>query len=342
MGFKRPERTPEKMEEARDSVYLEVPGETTTRGSNHKASMEFFVDNKTPDNLSVVVRKPNNWKPFNADSRVNGVEAVFERRQLHNNPNMMAHILRDIAEFAATGEYHDTAGAADYNFSGNAAYVAHALDRVYGDALARGDTETAQKMVLEAAERLMPGAKKVRVDWRAEPDPKLAPYKVSSLPHEAAQIVAGWKSISKSPYSDSFYNAKNITWKNKPDRSLRLSNHWNFGSAYDQKTHCETDRPIENERKWALAEYHKEDGKYHILKEWDAVGEWSGRIYNPRTMSGGMISPQTQTMRQISQANSLARKNGKSETYVLFDPFAPSEMVSRPEKSRVPVRLVLL
>ncbi len=68
---------------------------------------------------------------------------------------------------------------------------------------------------------------------------------------------------SQSPYSQSYYNSKNITWSHKPEGSLRLSDHWNFFSTYDGKLHCQTMNPSFKDR-WALGEYHH--GKYCIIK----------------------------------------------------------------------------
>ena len=99
-----------------------------------------------------------------------------------------------------------------------------------------------------------------------------------SLPDSAKEEVAKtFGEIHRSPYGDSFYDSADISWTHKPDRSLRLANHWNFKTGYDSAVHCPTDRPVENTRKWALAEYHAEDGVYHVLKTWDALGRFARR-----------------------------------------------------------------
>lgn len=72
--------------------------------------------------------------------------------------------------------------------------------------------------------------------------------------------ISSWDVINKSPYSDSFYNDKEIGWDYKPMGSLRVSDHWNFG---DDREHCKTD--IELYHGWALGKYDGE--KYIILKE---------------------------------------------------------------------------
>lgn len=69
---------------------------------------------------------------------------------------------------------------------------------------------------------------------------------------------------TKSPYSMSFYNTKDVGWNHKPEGSLRISDHWNF-ETYGQR-HCQTLdpnfklKPGQN----ALGQY--EHGKYRILK----------------------------------------------------------------------------
>ena len=47
-------------------------------------------------------------------------------------------------------------------------------------------------------------------------------------------VMENWNSSwSKSPYSNSFYDSKNISWSHKPEGSLRVSDHWNF-NTYDE------------------------------------------------------------------------------------------------------------
>lgn len=68
----------------------------------------------------------------------------------------------------------------------------------------------------------------------------------------------------RSPYSQSFYNQPNITWDFKPENSLRLSDHWNFTTSYNNNVkHCVTNNPNFTNG-WALARY--QHGVYHICK----------------------------------------------------------------------------
>lgn len=147
--------------------------------------------------------------------------------------------------------------------------VSAAEDAAYLDAVNRGDMKTAAKMVegwLKEQGFSAPVSIAVHAEDAVDGQRQ---YSLRTMPTELAQEIAKWKTRSKSPYSNSYYNATDITWDHKPDRSLRVSDHWNFWSRGQE--HCVTDRPVENGAKWVLAEYHAEDGKYHVLKEYDAV-----------------------------------------------------------------------
>ena len=78
-------------------------------------------------------------------------------------------MLRDIAEFAATGEFHDTAGALDVKFSGGDDYVTAAINTLANDAKARGDTDAFQKLQtqLPSFKKFFAGSKVV--DANGEP-----------------------------------------------------------------------------------------------------------------------------------------------------------------------------
>ena len=135
-----------------NSAYLVIGGDSVIRASDHSANAELFVQDGADNNLSIVIRRPHSMaKKFAPSDSVNVVEAVFTRRDLDEHPGKLPYIVRDIAEFIATGEYHDTAGAMAYNYSGSDEYQAAVRDRIHADALARGDTATAARMVREAA-----------------------------------------------------------------------------------------------------------------------------------------------------------------------------------------------
>ncbi|WP_073180819.1 hypothetical protein [Cruoricaptor ignavus] len=77
------------------------------------------------------------------------------------------------------------------------------------------------------------------------------------------ELIEGVEIASKSPYSDSFYSATNISWGHKPDGSYRISDHWNFFSRGEM--HCETSNNVEDDC-WSVGVYSAETGKYTILK----------------------------------------------------------------------------
>lgn len=64
---------------------------------------------------------------------------------------------------------------------------------------------------------------------------------------------------SISPYSESFYSSKDIDWGYKPEGSLRVSDHWNFG---EDGEHCQTSEPVEG---WAVCKFN--NGKYDLVKK---------------------------------------------------------------------------
>lgn len=80
------------------------------------------------------------------------------------------------------------------------------------------------------------------------------------LPKELFSEIIGWPTISKSPYSNSFYNSDEIGWNHKPEGSLRISDHWNFYSRGEK--HCRTVN--EDLCGWAMMKY--SNGLYHDPK----------------------------------------------------------------------------
>ena len=191
--------------------------------------------------------------------------------------------------------------------------VTPAEDAAYMDAVKRGDTETAQRMVREAAAKAMPAAIEVKLGYGEERPAKMLAHEVRSMPKEFAAEIGKWDAVAKSPYSDSFYNSNDISWDGKPDGSLRISNHWNFRSSMDDgKTHCKTNVPVENEKTWALGRWNAEKDEYEILKVLPAVGEWTGpsrlvrNFIGGRERIGGMEAEETATTKMSRQALSVA------------------------------------
>lgn len=72
--------------------------------------------------------------------------------------------------------------------------------------------------------------------------------------------------FSKSPYSTSCYNSRNIGWNSKPDGSMRLADHWNFTTDNDEdedKVHCKTDVYLDDDL--AIARYCAKDNEYKVI-----------------------------------------------------------------------------
>ncbi|WP_156009772.1 hypothetical protein [Streptococcus ruminantium] len=83
-------------------------------------------------------------------------------------------------------------------------------------------------------------------------------------------VMENWTSNwSSSPYSDSFYDSKNINWHHKPEGSLRVSDHWNFntydelGEGITDGRHCPTKNKNFKSR-WAVGQF--SNGAYKIIK----------------------------------------------------------------------------
>lgn len=105
------------------------------------------------------------------------------------------------------------------------------------------------------------------------------------MPQEMIDEIISWEIKCKSPFSHSYYNvtAGEKTWDFTPLGSLRLSDHWNFKAH--GRIHCPTDREVENNRNWTLAQW---DGdQYVILRSIQhlkvyQVSEERARFMHPR------------------------------------------------------------
>lgn len=130
-----------------NSVYGEF-GDHTLRISNHQAHAKNF--GTSGENLSITLsgRKIGNFKGTNANKVI---EASFDIGELENNSASFRKLIEDMARFVVSGEYHDTAGALDYNLSGGKDFEMSAIFRLYDDAIARGDNAMAAKLVKKAA-----------------------------------------------------------------------------------------------------------------------------------------------------------------------------------------------
>lgn len=89
---------------------------------------------------------------------------------------------------------------------------------------------------------------------------------INTMPSVVKKLIISWPFISKSPYSNSFYNTPGKSWDFTPPGSLRVADHWNF---YSRETyHCLTDKPVENNTEWALGQWDEKQYHYKILKTW--------------------------------------------------------------------------
>ena len=105
------------------------------RVSNHSANANNFVGDG--EHLSIALFERGKMNDF-VDGKSNVIEAVFRQRYLDGNPEMLKQVIHDIAHFIAEGEYHDTAGAMRYNFSGTEEFKEKARQRMAKDEIARG------------------------------------------------------------------------------------------------------------------------------------------------------------------------------------------------------------
>lgn len=91
-----------------------------------------------------------------------------------------------------------------------------------------------------------------------------------NLPPGIIEKMREWEHISKSPYSNSFYSSSEVTFKNKPHGSMRVSDHWNFHSRRDNKLHGRTSESVENNILWCIGVFDSEKKEYVITyKDYD-------------------------------------------------------------------------
>jgi len=76
-------------------------------------------------------------------------------------------------------------------------------------------------------------------------------------------MIENWGDIvKKSPYGFSYYNAEK-GWDFTIDKSLRLSDHWNFYSrATMDQIHCKINISFKNNEYWTLARYNEKEDIY--------------------------------------------------------------------------------
>lgn len=73
------------------------------------------------------------------------------------------------------------------------------------------------------------------------------------IPAIIIKKVLEYEMVSRSPYSDSYYDSKDIDWGYKPIGSLRISDHWNFVSQ--NEIHCKLTNVKRYTRGWKVAKF---------------------------------------------------------------------------------------
>src|SRR3989304_1255497 len=101
----------------------------------------------------------------------------------------------------------------------------------------------------------------------------------NTMPKTVKDIILGWEYVSKSPFSDSYYNCKGKDWDNTPNGCIRIADHWNFitikkerdfdGSLIQQhQSHAQTDIDTKDNLYWSVGKYDLEKGIYNIIGEY--------------------------------------------------------------------------
>jgi hypothetical protein len=138
-----------------------------------------------------------------------------------------------------------------------------------------------------------------------------------NIPDEIIQKMKTWEVIVKSPYSNTFYNSKDIAWGYKPDGSFRVSDHWNF-EARDKK-HCLTESPVTNTTHVSLGQYDRKKGKYKILLTLPKTSHLQrinlGRKKREFMMNPEIISQKKDFKSRIEKKEIIAEVTDKGKTY---------------------------
>jgi hypothetical protein len=92
-------------------------------------------------------------------------------------------------------------------------------------------------------------------------------YVPITMHKDLVSIMKKWKVITKSPYSDSFYDITNKSWEDSFDQPFyRVADHWNFTTQQDDKVHCATNKPVSNNKEWVLAKFDPKTNVYNVVK----------------------------------------------------------------------------
>ena len=117
-----------------NSAYRE-DGDHTLRLSDHSSRPDNFET--AGENLSIVLLKTNKTNDFSGNDTDNVIEVQFKKDYLDRNPEAFKNLVKDMARFVATGEYHDTAGAKSYHISGTEQFRKEMTQRLAEDEQSR-------------------------------------------------------------------------------------------------------------------------------------------------------------------------------------------------------------
>lgn len=137
------------------------------------------------------------------------------------------------------------------------------------------------------------------------------------IPDEIIQKMESWEVIIKSPYSNTFYDSKEIDWNYKPDGSFRVSDHWNFEAR--GKKHCLTETPVKNTSHVSLGQYDRIKGKYKILMTFPKPSHLQmielGRKKKEFMMNPEIIAQKKEFKSRIESREIIAEVIDKGKTY---------------------------
>ena len=145
------------------SDYIDIGDGFTIRVSDHYSNANTFKRfNNKEKNFGVVIKLKN--RKFKSDPNVDYVELVYYPDKLDGNRQLS--ILDGIKGLVETKDIGGMPAPDDTHTSGKTKFslITPEMDAAYLDAVERGDMETAQKMVMEAAKLAMPNTKVVDED----------------------------------------------------------------------------------------------------------------------------------------------------------------------------------
>ena len=131
-------------------TFIDAKGqEVELRISNHNASAQTFDERGKTEGISIVISRFGNSQIKNADnSKVHLVEFFYPKWKIEKSEGKpLVDLIESLKEFVATGEFEDKSGI------GVRQEINSQEDADYMQAVERGDMETAQRMVNEAAKR---------------------------------------------------------------------------------------------------------------------------------------------------------------------------------------------